>query len=113
MFTEEPLNDDWEDISLGPCTDVDTASYTTEQVCIYIGNIGNNPRPGKSQRKDLYLYKFVEPTIDATSGPQDQIVPFATIGFSYGDGFDTSAAKYYDGTRTIPRNFAVCTDFVF
>ena len=96
LFTEIPKNDDWEDISLGPCTDINTAFYTTDQVCIYIGNTGNNPRPGKSRRKDLYVYKFVEPTIDATRGPRDQVVPFATIEYNYGDGFDTSPNKYYD-----------------
>lgn len=96
LFAKEPKNDDWEDISLGPCTDINTTFYTTDQVCIYIGNTGNNPRPGKSRRKDLHVYKFVEPTIDATRGPRDQVVPFATIEFNYGDGFDTSANKYYD-----------------
>ena len=38
-------NDDWEDISLGPCTDsnVDSA-YSTTDTCIYIGNFGNNAK---------------------------------------------------------------------
>jgi hypothetical protein len=90
LFTEEPLNDDWEDISLGPC---DSDPYS--QVCIYIGNIGNNLRAPKPQRKELYIHKFVEPTI-GPNGPQDQTVSFTTISFSYGEGFDQSESKYYD-----------------
>jgi len=100
LFTPEnkPTNDDWEDISLGPCTDMDTAHYTTDQVCIYIGNVGNNLRSPKPQRKELYIYKFVEPFIRSSGGPQDQTVPFATIGYRYGSGFDQAVDKYYDGT---------------
>jgi hypothetical protein len=43
-------NDDWEDISLGPCTDSNDGSvYTVDQTCIYISNFGNNPRTGYIQ----------------------------------------------------------------
>lgn len=96
LFTDEPLNDDWEDISLGPCTHENNAHYTTDQVCIYVANTGNNPRFGKTQRRTLEIYKFVEPTIHPVDGPQNQLIDFATIRFSYGDGFDQEEDKYYD-----------------
>ena len=64
-------NDDWEDISLGPCTDSNVGSvYTIDQTCIYIGNFGNNPRTGYVQRDVLKVFKFVEPVINAAS-PQN------------------------------------------
>ena len=94
LFTEEPMNNDWEDIALGPCTDTDSSEfYDTADVCIYIGDFGNNSRDGKLQRKLLHLYKFIEPTVI-----QDQTVPFATIEYNYGYGFDQSSSRYYDGT---------------
>jgi hypothetical protein len=95
-----PLNDDWEDMSLGPCTDTNTAAsspsmyYTANQVCIYIGNIGNNIRTGYSQRSTLSIFKFVEPPF-VNGMPQSQSVNVATIQFSYGTGFDP---VFYDGT---------------
>lgn len=112
LFTEEPANDDWEDISLGPCTDVNTTAYTTDQVCIYIGSIGNNLRQGRPQRKELSVYKFVEPTIGA-NGPVDQTVSFATIAFEYGEGFDQSSETFYDGkSSALFLNVILCM-FVF
>jgi hypothetical protein len=98
-----PINDDWEDISLGPCTDtnVNTGGYTTDQVCIYIGNFGNNARAGYTQRAILTIFKFVEPPF-VNGLPRDQSVNIATIQFQYGTGFDQSTTLtpvYYDGTK--------------
>lgn len=82
-------NDDWEDISLGPCTDSDEDSaYSVDQTCIYIGNFGNNARDGYDQRDVLTVFKFVEPVIN-TANPQNVsgINP-AIIQYRYGGGFD-------------------------
>jgi hypothetical protein len=98
LFTEEPLSADWEDISIGPCTNINTTAYKTDQKCIYIGNIGNNKRPHRPQRKNLHIYKFVEPII-GSNGPQDQQISFATIEFQYGTGFNQSEMVFYDGKR--------------
>jgi hypothetical protein len=101
--TTPPTNDDWEDMSLGPCTDNNdnAGGYTTDQVCIYIGNIGNNVRTGYNQRTILTIFKFVEPEWDPSSGmPYDQSVNVATIEFEYGSGFDQGTPTvpvYYDG----------------
>jgi hypothetical protein len=91
-----PTNDDWEDISLGPCTDSnDSSAYTTDQVCIYIGNTGNNPRANYLQRKKLKIFKFVEPTI-VNFTPENRTVDVATIEFEYGAGFAQGDATYHD-----------------
>lgn len=90
--------DDWEAISLGPCTDSNSGSgvYTVDQTCIYIGNIGNNRDP---KRDVLKIFKFVEPQIDTVS-PQSIINPplsVTTIKYEY----DTSggfSSNTLDGT---------------
>ena len=89
-----PSNGDWEDLSLGPCTDIDNMHYSVNQTCIYVGDFGNNNSP---KRKELYVYKFTEPVFDPAVGPDNLNVSFATIGYNYGTGFDQSADKYYDG----------------
>jgi hypothetical protein len=97
-LTDVPLNDDWEDISLGPCTDSNANSvYTTDQVCIYIGNTGNNPRTNYVQRKVLKIFKFLEPII-VNGTPQDCVVNVTTIEFQYAQGFNQDPDTYYDGT---------------
>lgn len=84
-------NDDWEDISLGPCTDSDEDSaYAMNDTCIYIGNIGNNVRPDPSsyvQREVLKIYKFREPVIDEVS-PKSFAIDVATIQYRYGSTFN-------------------------
>ena len=87
LFTQIPGNGDWEDISLGPC------SNSGNSTCIYIADTGNNNDP---KRKELYIYKFEEPAI-GSNGPVDLVVDFVTIGFQYGEGFDQSLDTYYDG----------------
>jgi hypothetical protein len=65
-------NDDWADISLGPCTD-DAASavYTIDQTCIYIGNFGNNNRGGGYvQREFLNFFNFQNRTLMTWSHPR-------------------------------------------
>jgi hypothetical protein len=87
-------NDDWEDISLGPCTDsnVDSA-YSTTDTCIYIGNFGNNARSGYVQRDVLKIFKFKEPIINNAS-PQSFAVNVAMIQYRYGGNFSLT---YHDG----------------
>lgn len=80
-------NDDWEDMSLGPCSG-DLADTTT---CIYIGNFGNNERPDYKVRKELEIFKFPEPVF-AGSLPTSQTVDVATISYKYED------TKPLDGT---------------
>jgi hypothetical protein len=80
-------NDDWEDISLGPCTDSNVGSaYLTTDTCIYIGNFGNNARSGYVQRDVLKIFKFKEPIIN-NAAPQSFAVNVATIQYRYGDNF--------------------------
>ena len=99
LFTTPPTIGDWEDISLGPCTDIPNQYYNLHDVCIYVGDIGNN---NGQNRKTLSIYKFVEPTIDFTNGPTSQIITtFTTINFSYGVPFVQDVDKYYNGTCII------------
>ena len=70
------------DLALGPCTDVDTAAYAAGQVCVYVGDIGNNRAP---PRDVLRVFKFVEPAFDPHTGPVDQVVPVATVAYNYHD----------------------------
>ena len=91
---ETPTIGDWEDISLGPCTDVETSQYNVDDICIYIGDIGNT---GGQNRNFLSIYKFKEPIFDPTIGPTDlNITDFVTIDFTYSTPFDQSADKYYN-----------------
>jgi len=81
-------NDDWESISLGPCTDSDGSVYMADQTCIYVRNTGNNVRGPNSpyvQREVLKVFKFVEPVIKATSPPQSFPIDVAAIEFRYGN----------------------------
>jgi hypothetical protein len=87
-------NDDWEDISLGPCTDSNVGSaYSTTDTCIYIGNFGNNARSGYVQRDVLKIFKFKEPIIN-NAAPQSFAVNVATIQYRYGGNF---LLTYHDG----------------
>lgn len=64
-------NNDWEDIALAPCGDVD---------CLYVGEIGNND----SDRVGLGVYRFPEPDpADAVDGVID--VDWEFFGFVYPD----------------------------
>jgi hypothetical protein len=86
-------NSDWEDLSLGPCSDEGPGTYET---CIYIGNFGNNNRGGVApntyvQRTELEIYKFREPAftgIDST--PINRDIKTATITYNYGNFFQAS-----------------------
>ena len=84
-------NDDWEDISLGPCTDSDVDSaYSVTDTCIYIGNFGNvNDRSGYVQRDVVKIFKFKEPVIN-TAAPESFTVDVATIQYRYGSSFTNS-----------------------
>jgi len=98
-------NDDWEDISLGPCTDDATSTaYTVDQTCIYIGNFGNNNRGGGYVQRDvLKVFKFPEPYFDDIVPLQNQTVDVATIEYRYGspfrqDRFIDAEAMFVDWT---------------
>jgi hypothetical protein len=81
-------NDDWEDISLGPCSD------ETKETCIYIGNFGNNARNSEYDlRTHFEIFKFREPLFTGTDNtPKSQTVSVATIHYKYEDG------GFHDGT---------------
>lgn len=81
-------NDDWEDMSLGPCSD------ETNETCIYIGNFGNNDRGSEYDlRTHFEIFKFPEPLLTgANRTPQSQTVPVSTIQYKYDDG------GFHDGT---------------
>jgi hypothetical protein len=81
-------NDDWEDISLGPCTDTDIDSiYSVTDTCIYIGNFGNvNDRSGYVERDVVKIFKFKEPLLN-TAAPESLTVDVATIQYRYGASF--------------------------
>jgi hypothetical protein len=90
-------NADWEDISLGPCTDsaIDSA-YSVDETCIYVGNFGNNNRGnGYVQREFLEIFKFPEPFFDANSLPQDKTVDVLTIVYRYASPFNRK--RKFDG----------------
>jgi hypothetical protein len=90
-------NDDWEDISLGPCTDSETDSaFGVDETCIYVGNFGNNNRGnGYVQREFLKIFKFPEPFFNASSSPQDNSFDVATIVYRYANPFNE--ARKIDG----------------
>jgi hypothetical protein len=99
-------NDDWEDISLGPCTDSETTSaFGVDETCIYVGNFGNNNRGnGYVQREFLKIFKFPEPFFSASSSPQNQNnINVATIVYRYAKPFNE--ARKRDGTYS-HTNFA-------
>lgn len=71
-------NNDWEDIALAPCGDVD---------CLYVGEIGNND----SDREGLGVYRFPEPDpAGAVDGVID--VDWEFFGFVYPDENQNSEA---------------------
>jgi hypothetical protein len=88
-------NDDWEDISLGPCSDDITDIDVT---CIYVGNFGNNDRgDGYAQREILKIFKFPEPSFVDGLPPQivDPPIPVATIRYRYASPF--TQGRFFDG----------------
>lgn len=86
-------SEDWEDMSLGPCTDSnDNSAYTVDQTCIYIGSIGNNRR---DKADFLKIFKFVEPRVFPSFPPTKYEEPVATIQYKYGRGF---SRRTKDGT---------------
>jgi hypothetical protein len=93
-------NDDWEDISLGPCSDDIT---DVDHNCIFVGNFGNNNRGGGYVQRDiLKIFKFPEPSFVAGSPPQIlDSIPVATIRYSYASPF--TQGRFFDGT-CLPRH---------
>ena len=97
--------DDWESISLGPCDSKDESD-----VCIYVGNIGNNgahictSRTCTNGRNNVKIYKFREPSLSSIRFPGQTLkVSVATILLSYRDNFP---AANNDGKNfTLLRSF--------
>jgi hypothetical protein len=87
-------NEDWEDISLGPCsndiTDVD-------DTCIYVGNFGNNNRGnGYAQREFLKIFKYPEPSfVDGLPPEIVDPIHVATIRYRYATPF--TKGQFFDG----------------
>jgi hypothetical protein len=90
-------NADWEDILLGPCTDSDMDSaYAVDDTCIYVGNFGNNDRGNGYVHWEIWeIFKFPEPSFDASSLPQDQTLDVVTIVYRYASPFDEE--RKFDG----------------
>jgi hypothetical protein len=88
-------NDDWEDISLGPCTNDNTG---VDDTCIYVGNFGNNNRGnGYVQRDILKIFKFPEPSFVNGLPPQiSDPIDVATIVDRYASPFNQD--RFFDGT---------------
>jgi hypothetical protein len=85
-------NDDWEDISLGPCSNIDN------DVCIYIGNFGNNARYLYGQRQKFEIFKFVEPHfVGPNQTPVSQNINVTTIQFTYTTDDSDNEVQYLDG----------------
>jgi hypothetical protein len=111
-------NDDWEDMSLGPCTSVSRTSTSpqdgTIDTCIYIGNFGNNPRNGYTVRTELQIFKFREPDFVNGTIPIDRTLDVSTIQYSYEDQLDYDGKKNTDthilvfGLYNMQRPSSVC-----
>ena len=88
-------NDDWEDISMGPCTNDNTG---VDETCIYVGNFGNNNRGnGYVQRDILKIFKFPEPSFVNGLPPQiSDPIDVATIVYRYARPFNQD--RFFDGT---------------
>lgn len=88
-------NDDWEDLSLGPCSS-DPSPDTP--ICIYVGNFGNNPRNNYNVRRELEIFKFPEPDFEGET-PKSQTIDVATIVYRYENDRDLDAeAMFVDWT---------------
>ena len=75
FFVPGALNEDWEDIAVGPCgADADDCS------CLYLGDIGDND----SVRSGGVLYRLAEP--EPASGSLGQTPVPEAIPFRYPDG---------------------------
>jgi hypothetical protein len=73
---------DWEDIAVGPCG---------AQSCVYIADIGDNLKV----RNDLVLYRFVEPSLAASTVRAD------AYPLSYPDGAHDAEAMFVDQTGVV------------
>jgi hypothetical protein len=80
-----PLQGDWESMSLGPCSSWDTTTR-----CLYIGNMGNNLADScynlscSQGNEQVYIYKLVEPDINAYYNGKPLKVTTLIINFSGG-----------------------------
>jgi hypothetical protein len=83
-------NGDWEDLSLGPCSDGGGTGIV--ETCIYIGNFGNNNRGGTYvQRTELEIYKFKEPAFTGVNPiPVNRTIKPAIITYNYGNFFQST-----------------------
>jgi hypothetical protein len=81
LGVDSSVQNDWEDISLGPCMD----DGNEDGVCIYVGNFGNNARGGGYDQRlnALEIFKFPEPDFP----PVDRTIPVATIKYNYKSSF--------------------------
>jgi hypothetical protein len=91
-------NDDWEDISTGPCS----ADSDNDSVCIYIGNFGNNNRGGHEgndyeQRNKVNIFKFPEPLFEgANSTPISRNITASIIHYDYDATFNLPDTVFVD-----------------
>jgi hypothetical protein len=89
-------NDDWEDISTGPCT----GNSNNDAICLYIGNFGNNDRGGPEgydyqRRRQMSIFKFPEPDFSGPDGtPIDRDISASIIYYDYTTTFRTD--KFID-----------------
>ena len=78
-------NNDWEDISIGPCI----SNYNGN--CIYLGDIGDNDK----ERNIKQIYVFEEPTFNSKSQYNSTIEDHSLISFYMEDGiFDSEALMF-------------------
>jgi hypothetical protein len=88
-----PLIGDWESMALGPCSSLDTTKR-----CLYIGNMGNNLADSCTNlscsqgSEHVYIYKLVEPDINAYYDGKELAVTTLIISFS-GSNFVTNRAN--------------------
>ena len=78
-------NNDWEDITIGPCI----SNYNGN--CIYLGDIGDN----NQKRNIKQIYVFEEPTFNSKSQYNSTIEDHSLISFYMEDGtFDSEALMF-------------------
>jgi len=88
-----PLQGDWESMSLGPCSSWDKTTR-----CLYIGNMGNNladlcyTSSCSQGNEQVYIYKLVEPDINAYYNGNPLKVTTLIINFS-GSNFVVNRAN--------------------
>lgn len=94
---EGATNNDWEDLSIGPCGD---------DVCIFIGEVGNNDL----SRTELGVYALVEPDLSTVADGALSTTDWSWYGLAYpgpnenaealavtADGLPVVLTKHYEG----------------